>query len=188
RQAAIDAMAPVVDTMNKERKSLVLAPEGTRAPTRKLGAFKKGGFHIAIQSGLPIIPVVIHNSGDISPKGDPVFRSGTVHVDVLPAIDTSSWSIETIDQHVALVRNAFARTLGQPELSVKETAELHRSTPDDLRPEVRGQRRQLRNASGKAAADINKTHGQSQQKEALHPSALDGFLDLEEQEAPATRH
>ena len=188
RQAAIDAMAPVVDTMNKERKSLVLAPEGTRAPTRKLGAFKKGGFHIAIQSGLPIIPVVIHNSGDISPKGDPIFRSGTVHVDVLPAIDTSSWSVETIDQHVALVRNAFARTLGQPELSVKETAELHRSTPDDLKPEVRGQRRQLRNAGGKATAGSHKSRGQSQQKEALHPSALDSFLDPEEHEAPATRH
>lgn len=41
REAAINAMAPVVKTMKEEGKSLVLAPEGTRAPTRKLGAFKK---------------------------------------------------------------------------------------------------------------------------------------------------
>jgi putative phosphoserine phosphatase/1-acylglycerol-3-phosphate O-acyltransferase len=188
RQAAIDAMAPVVDTMNKERKSLVLAPEGTRAPTRKLGAFKKGGFHIAIQSRLPIVPVVIHNSGDISPKGDPIFRSGTVHVDVLPAIDTLSWSVETIDQHVALVRNAFARTLGQPELSVQETAELQRSTPDDLKPEVRGQRTKVRNTAEKVMAGSRHDPEQGQKKEAPRPSALDNFLNLDEQEAPVTRH
>ena len=85
RKAAIETMKPLVHAMQEEGKSLVIAPEGTRAPTRKLGAFKKGGFHVAIQSGIPIVPVVIHNSGDISPKGDRIFRSGTVQVDVLPA-------------------------------------------------------------------------------------------------------
>ena len=176
REAAINAMAPVVKTMKEEGKSLVLAPEGTRAPTRKLGAFKKGGFHIAIQSGIPIVPVVIHNSGDISPKGDPVFRSGMVHVDVLPSIDTSSWSVDTIDEHVAEVRNTFARVLSQPELSVRETAELHRRTPDDLKPEVRGERKKQRPAVNKVITPVEQA-----------PS-LETLLDLDEQEAPATRH
>ena len=61
---------------------------------------------MAIQSGVPIVPVVIHNSGDISPKGDKIFRSGTVNVDVLPAIETTDWSVANIDDHVADVRNA----------------------------------------------------------------------------------
>lgn len=186
RQAAIDAMAPVAQTMKEQRKSLVLAPEGTRAPTRTLGAFKKGGFHIAIQSGLPIIPVVIHNSGDISPKGDPIFRSGTVHVDVLPAIDTATWSVDTIDDHVAQVRNAFASTLGQPELSVIETAALHLHTPEDLKPEVRGQRKNQRHAPKKSTTAVEKTPPPSQKKYLA--LALDSPLDLDEQEAPATRH
>ena len=56
RRAAIETMKPLVNAMRDERKSLVIAPEGTRAPTRKLGAFKKGGFHIAIESGVPIVP------------------------------------------------------------------------------------------------------------------------------------
>jgi putative phosphoserine phosphatase/1-acylglycerol-3-phosphate O-acyltransferase len=188
RQAAIDAMAPVLQTMEAERKSLVLAPEGTRAPTRKLGAFKKGGFHIAIQSGLPIIPVVIHNSGDISPKGDPVFRSGTVHVDVLPAIDTASWSVETIDDHVALVRNAFARTLGQPELSAKETAELHQNTPDDLKPEVRGQQKIQRRAVEQSFTPGEKENFRDREKQPALAPELQSLLDLEEHETPATRH
>ena len=188
RQAAIDAMAPVVQTMEAERKSLVLAPEGTRAPTRKLGAFKKGGFHIAIQSGLPIIPVVIHNSGDISPKGDPIFRSGTVHVDVLPAIDTATWSVDTIDDHVAHVRNAFARTLGQPELSSKETAELHQSTPDDLKPEVRGQRKNQRRAARRPSTPEETENFRDQKQQPALAPELQSLLDLEEHETPATRH
>jgi len=190
RQAAIDAMAPVVQSMQAERKSLVLAPEGTRAPTRKLGAFKKGGFHIAIQSGLPIIPVVIHNSGDISPKGDPIFRSGTVHVDVLPAIDTSGWAVATIDEHVAQVRNAFARTLGQPELSVEQTAALHASTPDDLKPEVRGQRKAARRAVKKPILPAEGVPSTGQKKRASRSTApsLETLLTLEEQDVQATRH
>ena len=144
RRAAIETMKPLVKAMQEEKKSLVIAPEGTRAPTRKLGAFKKGGFHVAIQSGMPIVPVVIHNSGDISPKGDKIFRSGTVHIDILPAIQTTNWSVANIDDHVAEVRNAFLRTLGQPELSAEETANARRDTPSDLKPEVRGRRSKLR--------------------------------------------
>ena len=83
-------MKPLVNAMRDERKSLVIAPEGTRR-RRGLGAFKKGGFHIAIESGVPIVPVVIHIP-ETSPKGED-FRSGTVHVDVLPAIDTSQWMV-----------------------------------------------------------------------------------------------
>ena len=44
RTAAIETMKPLVHALKEERKSLVIAPEGTRAPTRKLGAFKKGAF------------------------------------------------------------------------------------------------------------------------------------------------
>ena len=44
RRAAIETMKPLVNAMRDERKSLVIAPEGTRAPTRKLGAFKKADF------------------------------------------------------------------------------------------------------------------------------------------------
>jgi putative phosphoserine phosphatase/1-acylglycerol-3-phosphate O-acyltransferase len=99
-----------------------------------------------------------------------------VHVDVLPSIDTSSWSVDTIDEHVAEVRNTFARVLSQPELSVGETAELHRRTPDDLKPEVRGERKKQRPVANKVITPVEQA-----------PS-LETLLDLDEQEAPATRH
>ncbi|GAB5413769.1 MAG: HAD-IB family hydrolase [Congregibacter sp.] len=113
--SAIEAMRPLVDAMRNEGRSVALAPEGTRTISPNLGPFKKGAFHLAIQAGVPIVPIVIHNAGDVAPKGDFVFRPATVRVDVLPPVDTSAWTTDTIDEHVRDVRNLFLRTLGQPE-------------------------------------------------------------------------
>jgi putative phosphoserine phosphatase/1-acylglycerol-3-phosphate O-acyltransferase len=113
--SAIEAMQPLVDAMRNEGRSVALAPEGTRSVSPRLGPFKKGAFHLAMQAGVPMVPVVIHNAGDVAPKGDFVFRPATVEVDVLPPVDTSNWSVATLDEHVREVRNMFLRTLGQPE-------------------------------------------------------------------------
>lgn len=119
--SAIEAMQPLVDAMRNQGKSVVIAPEGTRTVSPRLKPFKKGAFHLAIQAGVPVVPVVIHNSGDVAPKGDFVFRPATVEVDVLPPIDTSEWKSSTIDQHVADVRAMFQRTLRQQGVVVIET-------------------------------------------------------------------
>jgi putative phosphoserine phosphatase/1-acylglycerol-3-phosphate O-acyltransferase len=113
--SAIEAMQPLVDAMRNEGRSVALAPEGTRTVSPNLGPFKKGAFHLAMQAGVPMVPVVIHNAGDVAPKGDFVFRPATVEVDVLPPVDTSDWSMATMNEHVREVRNMFLRTLGQPE-------------------------------------------------------------------------
>jgi len=81
--------------------------------TDKLAPFKKGAFHLAMQAGVPIVPIVIHNSGDVQPKGDLLFHPGTVHVDVLPPVDTSNWSVNTIDKHVAEVQQMYLDALDQ---------------------------------------------------------------------------
>lgn len=124
-KSAIESIAPLVDAMRNEGKSVVLAPEGTRTVSPRLAPFKKGAFHIAMQAGVPMIPIVIRNAGDVAPKGDFVYRPGTVEVEVLPPVDTSTWTRETLDQHVAEVRNMFARSLGQAEMEIpaaKKTA------------------------------------------------------------------
>jgi putative phosphoserine phosphatase / 1-acylglycerol-3-phosphate O-acyltransferase len=110
---AIKAMEPLVDAIQKEGKSICIAPEGTRTLTPKLGPFKKGAFHLAIQAGAPIVPVVIHNSVDVAPKNDFVLRAATVKVDVLPPVDTSKWKASTIDAHVEDVRKLYLNALGQ---------------------------------------------------------------------------
>jgi len=111
--SAIEAMKPLVDAMRVEGKSVCMSPEGTRAVTPKLAEFKKGAFHLAMQAGVPMIPIIIHNSSDVQPKGDITFHPGTVEVEVLPPVDTSAWSVDTIDKHVMDVRNLFLDALGQ---------------------------------------------------------------------------
>jgi putative phosphoserine phosphatase/1-acylglycerol-3-phosphate O-acyltransferase len=114
-------MTPLVEAMKNDGKSVVLAPEGTRTVSPRLAPFKKGAFHLAMQAGVPMVPIVIRNAGDVAPKGDFVFRSATVNVQVLPPVDTSDWRRETLDEHVLEVRNMFARALGQAEQGSTET-------------------------------------------------------------------
>jgi putative phosphoserine phosphatase / 1-acylglycerol-3-phosphate O-acyltransferase len=112
-EKAIRALESLVDIMQIEGKSVCISPEGTRSLTPKLAPFKKGAFHLAMQAGVPVVPIVIRNSGDVMPKGSPYYRPATVEVDVLPPVETSNWTAETIDEHVASVRAMFLQTLGQ---------------------------------------------------------------------------
>lgn len=111
-EKAIESLRPVVRTL-RNGLSVAIAPEGTRSTGDRLGQFKKGPFHIAMQAGVPIVPIVIHNASDVLPKGGFFVRPAEVHVDVLPPIKTDNWSAETVDQHVDYVRQLYLQTLGQ---------------------------------------------------------------------------
>ena len=107
---AREALGPVVDTL-RGGLSVVIAPEGTRSYTPTLGPFKKGAFHIAMQSGVPLIPFVIRNAGELRWRNGATVRPGTVQVAVLDPIDVSDWSADDLDAHVAQVRQLFIDTL-----------------------------------------------------------------------------
>jgi putative phosphoserine phosphatase/1-acylglycerol-3-phosphate O-acyltransferase len=155
--SAIEAMQPLVDALRNEGKSVVIAPEGTRTVSPRLAPFKKGAFHLAMQAGVPIVPVVVHNAGDVAPKGDFVFRPATVEVDVLPPVDTSSWRPETIEKHVAEVRAMFSRVLGQED--------------QELRPATTGPEAEIAPAAPRKAARVvkKKAPRRKQAKPAAKP-------------------
>ena len=56
--------------------SIYLAPEGTRSRDGRIGKLKKGGFHLAVATGAPIVPVAIRGTIRILPRGGKVMRSG----------------------------------------------------------------------------------------------------------------
>lgn len=90
--------------------SLLIFPEGTRSPTPVLGPFRKGAFHLAAQTGAPVVPVVVHNAYDLFPKQATVIRPGTVRVTVLePRRD---WHPDTLNEQVQELHGAFERVLG----------------------------------------------------------------------------
>jgi putative phosphoserine phosphatase / 1-acylglycerol-3-phosphate O-acyltransferase len=104
------ALAPVVSTL-RDGLSIAVAPEGTRSFTPGVGPFKKGAFHIAIQAGVPVIPVVVRNAGEIAWRDSPIARSGIVDVAVLAPIDVSGWDPADMDAEVEGVRQLFETTL-----------------------------------------------------------------------------
>lgn len=122
--SAIEAMKPLVDVIQNEKRSVVIAPEGTRSVSPMPGKFKKGAFHIAIQAGVPILPVVIHNAIDVAPKGQFIFKPATVKVEVLPPIDPSTWNMDKLEQHIEAVRQLYIEKLdvGYVEEAINQTA------------------------------------------------------------------
>jgi putative phosphoserine phosphatase / 1-acylglycerol-3-phosphate O-acyltransferase len=110
RAKAIEALKPAVRTL-QGGTSVVMAPEGTRSYTPKLGRFKKGGFHLAAQAGVPIVPIVIRNAGEIMWRNARTARAGKVQVVVHPPIPTDGWTAKDIDEQVHVVRDLYARTL-----------------------------------------------------------------------------
>ncbi len=59
---------------------VIMYPEGTRSPTGRLQAFKKGGFHLAITAQVPIIPVTVSGTQRITPKRSLRIESGQVKI------------------------------------------------------------------------------------------------------------
>jgi putative phosphoserine phosphatase/1-acylglycerol-3-phosphate O-acyltransferase len=112
-KSAREAMEPLVDVLQKEGRSVCIAPEGTRSTSTNLGRFKKGAFYLAMQAGVPIVPIVIHNAIDVAPRGQYVFRPATVKVSVLPPVDTRGWTAATMNEHVESVRDMFLVELDQ---------------------------------------------------------------------------
>lgn len=105
----------------REGVSLVVAPEGTRSSTPRLGPFKKGAFHIAMQAQVPIVPIVLRNTGELMWRGAQLIKPGTVEVKVLPPVDTSRWKPSTVDRHVEQVRQMYLTTLAEwPEYGEEE--------------------------------------------------------------------
>ena len=84
--------------------SVFVFPEGTRSQDGELGPFKKGAFHMALQLGLPIVPLTVDGAQRLMPKTSRLPRTGTVQVRISPPIDTRGWTVEGLDGHVAEVR------------------------------------------------------------------------------------
>ncbi|HKY59984.1 MAG TPA: lysophospholipid acyltransferase family protein [Gemmatimonadota bacterium] len=84
--------------------SFVVMPEGTRSRDRRLLPFKKGGFHLAIDTGLPILPVGISGSERLMPKGTWWILPGAIHVSIRPPVSVAGWSKDHLDELIERVR------------------------------------------------------------------------------------
>jgi putative phosphoserine phosphatase/1-acylglycerol-3-phosphate O-acyltransferase len=107
------AVAALTDVVRRVEggTSIAIAPEGTRSRTGAVGPFKTGGFHMAQQAGVPVVPIVLRGAGKLMPPGSLLVRPGIVRVAVLAPIDVSRWTEGDFHQNVEAVRQRFVDTL-----------------------------------------------------------------------------
>lgn len=103
---ARETLKNAVSLIQKGRHILVFA-EGTRSADHALKPFKKGGFHMAIEAGVPILPVAINGSRRLMPKGAPAPHAGTVKIVIGAPIPTEGLSKDDLQNLMQRTRESI---------------------------------------------------------------------------------
>jgi len=110
RPAAIESLRQAAGAIRRGI-SVMIFPEGTRSLDGTLKPFKKGGFVMAIEAGVPIVPVALRGTFDIMPKNRLMIRPRDVTMAIGEPIATTGYSIHTKEALMVEVRNALHRQL-----------------------------------------------------------------------------
>jgi 1-acyl-sn-glycerol-3-phosphate acyltransferase len=93
--------------------SFGILPEGTRTPDGRLGPFKRGGFLMALETGLDVLPIVQSGGYRISRKGSLLVRPGKIDIAIEPAVPVAGYGKETVEALIERVRAVFLARLGE---------------------------------------------------------------------------
>ncbi len=106
-QKAIESINKVREKI-KDGTSVVFFPEGTRSRTSELLPFKKGAFRLAFDLDLPILPITINGTDKVWRTNTYDLFPGKVELVIHPAVETSRYSLETINEFMAETRKIIA--------------------------------------------------------------------------------
>ena len=107
--SAIEAIARCRAAL-ANRVSVMIFPEGTRSMTEGLLPFKDGAFRLAIDAGVPILPLVVHGTSTALPKHDWRFGRSTAVVRVLEPVETTGLGPADVPALKARVRSLIVET------------------------------------------------------------------------------
>src|SRR6202008_4827641 len=91
--------------------SVVVFPEGTRGRAYPLRPFKKGPFVLAIAAGVPIVPIIVHGTIEIMPKGSLWVHPGTIDVHLLEPVSTTGVDYDHREALMQTVRTRMAAAM-----------------------------------------------------------------------------
>jgi len=90
REAAIASLHFAADVL-RSGVNMTIWPEGTRSPDGRLLPFKRGPFHLAMETGVPVVPVTLVGTHEIWPKGEFAIHRGKATVIFQAPIDPAAF-------------------------------------------------------------------------------------------------
>jgi len=107
---AMESLRRAVELIRAQRDvSFMVLPEGTRTRDGKLGPFKKGGFLLALETGLDILPLVQKGAYAINRRGSLHIRPGRVGFIIEKPIPTAGYTRENVGELIDKVRSVFLK-------------------------------------------------------------------------------
>jgi 1-acyl-sn-glycerol-3-phosphate acyltransferase len=122
RGSTVSAIEGCKDRLGK-RVSVMIFPEGTRSKTGALQSFKDGAFRIAIEAGVPIVPIAVAGTRNAMEKGTFRFRRADAVCRVLEPVDTTGLSIDDLPALKERVR----AMIGEATASLRRELGVHES-------------------------------------------------------------
>jgi len=114
RESAFESLKTAAQKI-KNGLSVLIFPEGTRSRDGNIRPFKKGGFVVAIDSGVPIVPIVITGTRSIMTKGSLRINPGKVTMIIHQPIQSSAYTRETKEALMESVRRVICDGLQNSE-------------------------------------------------------------------------
>jgi 1-acyl-sn-glycerol-3-phosphate acyltransferase len=106
--SAIEAMERCREVLRK-RVSVMIFPEGTRSKTSELLPFKDGAFRLAVEAGVPILPLAVSGTGTALPKHGWRFGRSAAEVRVLEPIETAGLTLRDVPSLKTRVRDLIVQ-------------------------------------------------------------------------------
>ena len=92
---ALESLKKAAKSVQKNPRSILLFPEGTRSTDGKIHKFKKGGLLLAIEAQLPIVPMALCGTSDVAIKGSRKLTSSSVELHIGKPINTKGMTFDS---------------------------------------------------------------------------------------------
>lgn len=100
-------------TLIREGKTVLIFPEGTVSDDGKIKRFKKGGFNIALEAGVEILPVSLKGANEVWPSDSNFsFKKGTVNINVGKSISLENYTYSQLNDLTKEVQGEVERLQG----------------------------------------------------------------------------
>jgi 1-acyl-sn-glycerol-3-phosphate acyltransferase len=120
RESAVESLQLATERL-RSGISFGVCPEGTRAQPGEMLPFKKGAFHMAVQAGVPVVPIALKNTDVLMGRGHAEAWPGVIDMVMLPPIETS-WvhTDDDLDRLVEQTQGVIMKELGISKLAQRK--------------------------------------------------------------------